>query len=165
MLGIDNDTLDRALEAFRLAPGPLLSVYLVSLGAVWTVAWFVKDSHDKGEIKSLKQEKSFLERKLEDVQGQVASLEAELANTRQAHEQQVTQQEAIIQQLRTAPAAPAANVTLLTELSQANVAVSSSLANVTRVVTDMGHTLDFAPGKYTVVAPSGGTLRTTKKSK
>jgi hypothetical protein len=77
MLGIDNDTLDRALEAFRLAPGPLLSVYLVSLGAVWTVAWFVKDSHDKGEIKSLKQEKSFLERKLEDVQGQVASLEAE----------------------------------------------------------------------------------------
>jgi septal ring factor EnvC (AmiA/AmiB activator) len=160
MLGIDNDTLDRALEAFRLAPGPLLSVYLVSVSAASTLSWFLKDSHDKGEIKSLKQEKSFLERKLEGVQGQVASLQAELANT----QQQVRQQEAAIQQWQTAPAPRAADVTLLTELSQANVAVSSSLANVTRVVTDMGHTLDFAPGKFTVIAPSGGTSSTTKKS-
>jgi nitrogen fixation/metabolism regulation signal transduction histidine kinase len=155
MLGIDNDTIERALEAFWLAPVPLLSVYLVSLGAVSTLVWFVKDSHDKGEIRSLKQEKSFLERKLENVQGQVASLQAELDNT----QQQVRQQEAIIQQWQTAPAPRPADMKLFTELSQANVAVSSSLANVTRVVTDMGHTLDFAPGKFTVIPPSGGTLR------
>jgi predicted nucleic acid-binding Zn-ribbon protein len=91
-----------------------------------------------------------LKERLTHAKDQRVDAETKLA----AIQQEVERQKAIIQELQaSATAVPAASVELLTQASQANVAVTTSLADVARVITDMGVTLDLAPGRYTVMTP------------
>jgi septal ring factor EnvC (AmiA/AmiB activator) len=137
----DVNTLERALDAFMLAPVPLGLAMVALVGAAWAFAWFLKGSHDAGEIKGLQQ-------RFDHAKDQLAGHKDEIASAKQ----KIAQLETEIQKLR-----PAISAVQFATLSANSAMVADSLTTLATSTAALDGTLSFSGAGYQLDIPA--TLR------
>jgi len=149
----DTETLNRAWNAFLLAPLPLALTVAALIGFAWLWAWLLRGHIAKGQVDALKE-------RLEHAKDQVQTLTNDLATSKQ----DISRQNTVIENLRKNPSVPAAQVEVL---QSANTMVANTLDRASHTAgTLLGVTLTFTGGAYRPGVPTGriDRLNVPKKS-